>query len=133
VADTELVQKRNAAGLLSQPPCSTINEYTGAGSVHCSEKKGVAPQSTGDKSMRCKGIVKGNVVLLEEGVHLPDGTRVTVTMEEAEQVEEITAEELAERRALVAKMKAFGEKLAGRQINLGDLVLEGRKELEERA
>jgi hypothetical protein len=30
-------------------------------------------------------------------------------------------------------MKAFGEKLAGRQINLGDLVLEGRKELEERA
>ena len=83
--------------------------------------------------MRCKGIVKGNVVLLEEGVHLPDGARVTVTMEQAEQAEELTAEELAERRALVAQMKALGERLAGRQLNLGDLVLEGRKELEERA
>ena len=83
--------------------------------------------------MRCEGIVKGNAVLLEEGMYLPDGARVTVTMEQAEQVEEITAEELAERRALVAKMKTFGEKLAGRQINLGDLVLEGRKELEKHA
>ena len=85
--------------------------------------------------MKCKGIVKGNVVLLEEGVHLPDGARVTVTVEQAEQAEaeEVTAEELEERRALVAKMKAFGERLAGRQINLGDLVLEGRKELEDRA
>jgi hypothetical protein len=40
---------------------------------------------------------------------------------------------LAERRALVAKMKVFGERLAGRQISLGDLILEGRKELEDRA
>ena len=56
--------------------------------------------------MKCKGIVKGNVVLLEEGVYLPDGARVTVTMEQAE---ERTAEELAERRALVTKMKAFGK------------------------
>jgi hypothetical protein len=44
---------------------------------------------------------------------------------------EVTAEELAERRALVAKMKAFGGRLAGRQINLGGLVLEGRKDLED--
>ncbi len=80
--------------------------------------------------MRCKGIVKENVVLLEEGVHLCDGARVTVTME---QVEEITSGELAERKALVTKMKAFGERLAGRQINLGDLVVEGRGELEDRA
>jgi hypothetical protein len=85
--------------------------------------------------MKCKGIVKGNVVLLEEGVHLPDGARVTVTVEQAEQAEaeEATAEELEERRALVAKMKAFGKRLVGRQINLGDLVLEGRKELDDRA
>ena len=83
--------------------------------------------------MKCKGIVRGNVVLLEEGVHLPDGARVTVTVEQTEQAEteEVTAEELAERRALVTKMKAFGERLAGRQINLGDLVLEGRKELRD--
>lgn len=80
--------------------------------------------------MRCKGIVKGNVVLLDEGAHLPDGTRVMVTVEQAE---EITSEELAERRALVVKMKAFGERLVGRQINLGDLVVEGREELEDRA
>jgi hypothetical protein len=88
---------------------------------------------SGAISVRCQGVVKGNVILLEEGVRLPDGARVTVTIEQAEQAEEITAEELAERRALVAKMKAFGERLVGRQINLGDLVLEGRKELEERA
>jgi hypothetical protein len=28
----------------------------------------------------CKGIVKNNVVLLEEGVHLPEGARVEVRL-----------------------------------------------------
>jgi hypothetical protein len=85
--------------------------------------------------MRCKGIVQGNVVILEEGVHLPDGMRVTVTAEQEEQVDEaeVTPAELAQRRALVAQMKAFGQRLAGRHVNLGELVLEGRQELEDRA
>jgi hypothetical protein len=82
-----------------------------------------------------KGIVKGNLVLLEEGVHLPDGARVTVTVERGErQVEEkATPGEMAERRALVARMKEFGQRLAGRRIDLGGLVLEGREELADRA
>ena len=84
--------------------------------------------------MRCKGVVKGNVVLLEEGVHLPDGIRVTVTAEPEKQMEEdITPEELEQRRALIGRMKAFGKRLQDRQLNLGDLILEGREELEERA
>jgi len=85
--------------------------------------------------MTYKGVVKGNVVVLEEGVHLPDGVRVTVTVEQMEQVEvgEVTSEELEERRVLVARMKEFGQRLAGRQVNLGNLILEGREELENRA
>jgi hypothetical protein len=84
--------------------------------------------------MRCKGIVKGNVILLEEGAHLPDGVRVTVTVERQEQVEEeAAAEELEQRRALVTRMKAFGERLQERHVNLADLILEGREELDERA
>jgi hypothetical protein len=35
--------------------------------------------------MQCSGIVQGNVVILEEGVYLPDGMRVTVTVEQEEQ------------------------------------------------
>lgn len=84
--------------------------------------------------MRCKGIVKGNVILLEEGVHLPDGAQVTVTVEQQDQVEEeVTPEELEQRRDLVTRMKAFGERLKDRDMNLGDLIVEGREELEERA
>ena len=84
--------------------------------------------------MQCKGIVQGNVVILEEGAHLPDGVSVTVIVEPEEQLEEaeVTPEELAQRRALGERMKAFGQRLAGRRVNLGDLVIEGREELEDR-
>ena len=49
--------------------------------------------------MRYKGVVKEKVVLLEEGAHLPDGARVTVTAMQANQVEgeERIPKELAER------------------------------------
>jgi hypothetical protein len=85
--------------------------------------------------MQCKGIVQGNVVILEEGIYLPDGARVMVTLEQEEQQKpaEVTHEELAQRRALGERMKAFGQRLAGRRVNLGDLVIEGREELEDRA
>jgi hypothetical protein len=85
--------------------------------------------------MQCKGIVQGNVVILEEGISLPDGVRVTVTVEQEEQQEpaEMTHEELAQRRALGERMKAFGQRLAERHVNLGDLIIEGRQELEDRA
>jgi hypothetical protein len=32
--------------------------------------------------MTCKGVIRNNVVILEEGVQLPDGLRVTVIPEE---------------------------------------------------
>ena len=64
--------------------------------------------------MQCKGIVKVNVVLLEKGVHFPDGSRVVVTVEQEEQTDkaEVTCAELAQRRALEVHMKAFGQRLA---------------------
>ncbi len=84
--------------------------------------------------MRCKGVVKGNVVLLEEGVHLPDGIQVMVTVAQEGQMDDaVTPEELGQRRELVTRMKAFGERIKDRRINLGDLIVEGREELEERA
>jgi hypothetical protein len=93
------------------------------------------PEPIGRQTVQCKGRVQGNVVILEEGVHLPDGTPVTVMVEQREMAEqeEITQEELAQRRALVAQMKAFGRRLVGRHVSLGDLILEGREELEDRA
>jgi hypothetical protein len=85
--------------------------------------------------MQCKGIVQGNVVILEEGIYLPDGVQVIVTVAQEEQPEpgEITDTELAQRRALGQRMQAFGQRLAGRHVHLGDLVIEGREELEDRA
>jgi len=72
---------------------------------------------------------------LEEGVHIPNGIRVVVTMEQEEQIDEaeVTSAGLAQRRALKVHRKAFGQRLACRQVNLGELVLEGRQELEDRA
>ncbi|HSE83609.1 MAG TPA: hypothetical protein VLB01_03585 [Thermodesulfobacteriota bacterium] len=82
--------------------------------------------------MAYKGVAKGNIVILEEGVSLPDGMRVIVNVEQMEQ-EEVTPEEIEERRAVVARMKEFGKRLTRRHINLGDLILEGKEELEDRA
>jgi hypothetical protein len=89
----------------------------------------------GSQAVQCKGRVQGNVVVLEEGIHLPDGTPVIVLVEQREMAEqeEITQAELAQRRALVAQMKAFGQRLVGRHVPLSDLILEGREELEDRA
>ena len=81
-----------------------------------------------------RGVVQGNTIILEEGALLPDGTAVVVTVPTAAQEKgEITAGELNERQALVTRMKAFGQKLAGRTVDLGDLVLEAKDELEDRA
>lgn len=75
------------------------------------------------------------MVILEKGVYLPDGVKVAVMVEQAEQVNvvKVTPEEIEERRAVVARMREFGQKLAGRHVNLGDLILECREELENRA
>ena len=85
--------------------------------------------------MTYKGVVKGNTVILEEGAHLPNGATVVVTLAPAKQEEEavVAPEKIDERQALVARMKEFGQKLAGRNVNLGDLILEAKEELENRA
>jgi hypothetical protein len=90
---------------------------------------------TQGKYMQCKGIVQGNVVILEEGIYLPDGARVTVTVEQEKQQEsaQVPHEDLAQRRVLGERMRAFSQRLAGRHVNLGDLVIEGREEFEDRA
>lgn len=83
--------------------------------------------------MKCQGVIHGNVVILDEDVPFPDGVRVTVTVEPEEPAADVlTPEDLAQRRTLVAQMRAFGQRLAGRDVCLGDRVLEGREELEDR-
>ena len=85
--------------------------------------------------MQWKGVVHGNVVVLDDGERLPDGVRVTVTLDQTDviQTAEITPEDLEQRRTWAAQIQAFGQQLSGRQVQLGDLVLEGREDLEERA
>jgi hypothetical protein len=85
--------------------------------------------------MTYKGVVKENTVILSEDAHLPNGTVVEVTVVPAtlETEGEASTEELNERRALVARMNSFGEKLRGRNVNLGNLILEAKDELEDRA
>jgi hypothetical protein len=60
---------------------------------------------------------------------------VTVTVAQEEQPEpvEVTDVALAQRRVLGERMQAFGQRLAERRVHLGDLVIEGREELEDRA
>lgn len=85
--------------------------------------------------MTYKGTVQGNVIVLEEGVPLPEGARVLITVEQMQKREKstVTPEELHQRQAVVARMKEFGQRLAKRDINLGDLVLAEKEELENRA
>jgi len=85
--------------------------------------------------MPYKGIVKGNAIIFEEPAPLPEGLKVAVTLEPEGQLEgmELTSEEIKVRQAVVASMKEFGKRLAGRNVNLGDLILEAREELEHRA
>ncbi len=85
--------------------------------------------------MQWKGVVHGNIVVLDEGVQLPEGIRVTVAMESTGRIktEQITPGNLEQRLDWMAQIQSFGQQLADRQVCLGDLVLEGREELEERA
>jgi hypothetical protein len=85
--------------------------------------------------MQWKGVVHGNIVVLDKGEQLPEGVRVTVTIDQTDVMgtEDLTPDDLEQRRAWASQMRAFGQQLTGRQVNLGDLVLEGREELEERA
>ena len=75
--------------------------------------------------MTCRGIVKGNIVVLEDAAILPEGSEVEVRLLGSKP-------DLARRRAAGVKLRALGEKLKGRNINLSKYVIEAREELEER-
>jgi hypothetical protein len=70
---------------------------------------------------------------LDEDVHFPEEVRVTVMVEPGTPAADIlTPADLTQRRTLVAQMQAFGQRLAGRNVYLGERVLEDREELEDR-
>jgi hypothetical protein len=73
--------------------------------------------------MTCKGTVKGNIVILEKNVMLPEGSVVEVKVLGSEP-------DLNKRKLVVDSLIALGEKLKGRGINLGRCVTEAREELE---
>jgi hypothetical protein len=85
--------------------------------------------------MTYKGRVQGNVIVLEETIPLPNGEPVLVTVEQVRQGKTITVtpEELQQRQDLVARIKEFGQRLEKRNLNLGDLILEEKEELANRA
>ena len=84
--------------------------------------------------MTYKGRVQGNVIVLYEAIPLPNGEPVLVTVEQVRQgkTTTVTPKELQQRQDLVARMKEFGQRLEKRNINLGDLILEEKEELENR-
>jgi hypothetical protein len=55
-----------------------------------------------------KGVVHGNVVVLDEGGQLPDGVRVTITLDQTEVIraEAVTPDDLEQRRTWTAQMRA---------------------------
>jgi uncharacterized lipoprotein YbaY len=71
--------------------------------------------------MTCKGIVRGDVVVLEENAHLPDGARVEVHLMEA-----TTSREDAFARVL--NQRAAN---AGLQVHVDELIEEEKQEQEE--
>jgi hypothetical protein len=82
--------------------------------------------------MTYKGRVQGNVIVLDEAIPLPNGEPVLVTVEQVrqEKTTTVTPQELRRRQDLVARLKEFGQRLERRDLNLGDLILEEKEELE---
>lgn len=66
----------------------------------------------------CKGIVKGNIVMLEKGVHLPDGAEVEVRM-----IERPLARDEAFTRVLTNRIT--------RPVSMAEIIEEDKKEREE--
>lgn len=77
--------------------------------------------------MTYKGIVKGNVVILGKNVALPDGLCVEIVVPQESTVN------LKERQEAVARVEAVRKRISKEGLNLGELCIEGRRELEERA
>ncbi|WP_256868066.1 pentapeptide repeat-containing protein [Candidatus Entotheonella palauensis] len=72
---------------------------------------------------------------LDEDVQLPEGIGDTMSIDRTNsgKTQLITPDDLKQRLEWMAQIQSFGRRLADRQVRLGDLILEGREELEERA
>jgi hypothetical protein len=68
---------------------------------------------------RLKGTVKNNVVVLEEGVHLPDGTEVDVVLP-------------ARRRKLKEAIQRILDNPITRPVGIDEIIEENKRELDER-
>lgn len=89
-------------------------------------------------AMTYKGVVRGKVVTLEGATTLPEGTRVTVVPESRERrpLRSLNEGELRRRKEACERLEALAERIAKRAkptLNLGEDVIEARRELEERA
>ena len=87
--------------------------------------------------MTYKGVVRGSVVVLEGDSKLPEGTRVTIVPEPTERrpLRALSEEELERRKAACERLEALADRIARTAkpgLNLGDDVIEARRELEER-
>jgi hypothetical protein len=71
--------------------------------------------------MACSGTVKGNVVVLDEDAHLPDGARVEVRLTEATRTSFDPFAALLERRAANA----------GLRVGMDEIIEEEKQEREE--
>lgn len=67
-----------------------------------------------------KGVIKGNVIILRNNAVLPKGTEVEIRPL-------IHEPDLSKRKESVKRIKEFGEKLKGRNINLSKYVIEARQ------
>lgn len=84
-----------------------------------------------------KGVVQGNVVVLECNTTLPEGTRVTVVPEPTERrpLRSLSERELRRRKEACERLEVLAERIANTAkptLNLGKDVIEARRELEER-
>lgn len=84
-----------------------------------------------------KGVVQGNVVILEGDTMLPEGTRVTVVPEltERKPLRSLNGRELRRRKEACERLETFARRITKTvkpTLNLGEDVIEARRELEER-
>jgi hypothetical protein len=76
--------------------------------------------------MTYKGVVKGNTIVLDQDVRLPEGARVEVRMESPALETEQTADDPFE--ALLRRRAAY----AGRRIDIDEIIEEEKQDREER-
>lgn len=80
--------------------------------------------------MQYKGVIRNKVVVLEEGISLPERTEVIIIPEDKAKAEKPLDFELVQRKRIVKKILSERTKLEG--ITTAELVRIGREEHEKR-